>query len=145
MWSVSQWMVAGILVSLSVVDIHYRRIPVDMLVLMNAAVVLYQILVRRESILLVAGGAGVGVLFFLISRVTREGIGYGDSWAILILGIYLGLWGILEILAVTFLLLTVAAVFCLARKRMSRKKTIPFYPFLAAGYLVCIVAGGMRL
>ena len=76
-----------------------------------------------------AGGAGVGILFLLVSKVTREGFGYGDSWAILALGIYLGLWGVLDVLVGTFCFLAVAALVCLTAKKMSRKHTIPFIPF----------------
>lgn len=69
-------------------------------------------------------------------------MGYGDSWAILILGIFLGLWGVLEVLAAAFLLLTLVSVVLLARKRMSRRLSVPFYPFLAAGYLISVWGGG---
>ena len=89
-----------------------------------------------------AGGAGVGILFLLVSKVTREGFGYGDSWAILALGIYLGLWGVLDVLVGTFCFLAVAALVCLTAKKMSRKHTIPFIPFLAAGYLLSVLARG---
>ena len=47
----------------------------------------------------------MGVLFLGFSWATRERMGYGDSWAILILGIFLGLWGLLEVLAAAFFFL----------------------------------------
>ena len=75
--------------------------------------------------------------------ITREGMGYGDSWSILILGIYLGVWKLLEVLSTAFMLLGAAAVICLVGKKMSRKYRLPFLPFLAAGYLCSILAGGM--
>ena len=108
MWEISQMICMGILLSLSVIDIHFRRIPADI----------------------------------LVSKVTREGFGYGDSWAILALGIYLGLWGVLDVLVGTFCFLAVAALVCLTAKKMSRKHTIPFIPFLAAGYLLSVLARG---
>ncbi len=88
------------------------------------------------------GGMGVGAVFFLVSRFTGEGIGYGDSWVILILGIYLGLWEVLEVLAGTCLLLAAASIICMAVKRMSGRGRLPFVPFVAAGYLMSVVCAG---
>ena len=64
-----------------------------------------QIFIEKGDPLLILGGVGVGIAFLGISRLTREGVGYGDSLAILILGICLGLWKSLAVLTVTFLIL----------------------------------------
>ena len=142
MWEISQVFCMGILLSLSVIDIHFRRIPVDILGMASIAALVYQGITRQADLWMAAGGAGVGILFLLVSKVTREGFGYGDSWAILALGIYLGLWGVLDVLAGTFCLLAAASLICLTAKKMSRKHTIPFIPFLAAGYLLSVLTGG---
>ena len=142
MWEISQVFCMGILLSLSVIDIHFRRIPVDILVMASIAALVYQGITRQADLWMAAGGAGVGILFLLVSKVTREGFGYGDSWAILALGIYLGRWGVLDVLAGTFCLLAAASLICLTAKKMSRKHTIPFIPFLAAGYLLSVLTGG---
>ena len=142
MWEISQVFCMGILLSLSVIDIHFRRIPVDILVMASIAALVYQGITRQADLWMAAGGAGVGILFLLVSKVTREGFGYGDSWAILALGIYLGLWGVLDVLAGTFCLLAAVSLICLTAKKMSRKHTIPFIPFLAAGYLLSVLTGG---
>ena len=142
MWEISQMICMGILLRLSVIDIHFRRIPADILVMASIAALAYQGITRQPDLWMAAGGAGVGILFLLVSKVTREGFGYGDSWAILALGIYLGLWGVLDVLVGTFCFLAVAALVCLTAKKMSRKHTIPFIPFLAAGYLLSVLARG---
>lgn len=85
--------------------------------------------------LLWIGGAGIGILFFFISKYTREAIGYGDSWIILLLGIYLGLWDLLWLLSIAFTVTGVLAVFLLAFRKCSRKITIPFVPFLTLAYV----------
>lgn len=140
MWTVSEMVCIGILAGLSVIDIRTRRIPVWSLVVWSIFVCcyqLFQILRGNGDILLVAGGIGIGILSLFISRVTKEGIGYGDSWAVFILGIYLGMWKLIEMLTGALLLLAVYAVICMAVKKMSRKIRLPFFPFLAAGYLLC--------
>lgn len=140
MWELSQMICMGILLSLSVIDIHFRKIPTDILVLASIAALAYQGMTGKADLWLAAGGAGVGILFLMVSIVTREGLGYGDSWAILVLGLYLGLWGVLDVLIVAFGLLAVASIICLTVKKMSRKHSIPFIPFLAAGYLISMLA-----
>lgn len=135
----------GFLVWMSVIDIRSRKLPVCGLVLSNMLAVvwqLYRISIGKEEVIPFLGGIGIGVVFFLISRVTKEGIGYGDSWMILIAGSYLGLWELLEVLAGTCLLLAASSVVCLTVKKMSGRCTLPFVPFLAAGYLLSAVCAG---
>ena len=130
MWTLSQIIGMGMLSVLSIVDIQFRKVPVEILAAANLAVLVYQIMFQKEDLWLVLGGVAVGFVFL------------GISWAILILGIFLGLWGVLEVLAAAFLLLTLVSVVLLARKRMSRRLSVPFYPFLAAGYLISVWGGG---
>lgn len=128
-----------VLAGASAADICFRKIPVKLLLAMNAAAVFYQLAVKEISMILVAGGIGVGIFSLAMSKFTGEGIGYGDSLCMLSLGIYLGLWNVLEVLAITFFILTVGAVFLLLQKKMSRKCTLPFFPFLTAGYLLWFI------
>lgn len=130
----------GVLMAAAVTDIRYRRIPVWILILGNVSAIIYQLLWHREDLLLLAGGVMVGGLFFLLSKVTEESIGYADSWGILCLGIYLGLWKLIEVLAGAFFLLALGAIIVLIRKKMKRKTALPFYPFLTAGYVLWMVA-----
>lgn len=139
MCTVSQMVCLAGLAGLSALDIYFRKIPVNLLILAGAAAAMYQFFVKKEDVCLVAGGMAVGVLFLVIGKVTQESIGYGDGWAVLILGIYLGFWKLLEVLAATCFLLAAASVICMVRRKMSRKAAIPFYPFLMAGYLMCLV------
>lgn len=143
MWEMSQFIVIAVLAGLSVVDIYSRQIPVSVLVGGSLSVLGYQIFIEKGNVWLIIGGIGVGILFLLVSRSTREGIGYGDSWVILILGIYLGVWRLLEVLAAAFLILEAAAVVCLVIKKMSRKYKLPFLPFLTIGYLYSVFARGI--
>lgn len=142
MWTLSQIIGMGILCSFSVTDIQFRRIPAELLAMTNLAVVVYQICLKPVDMYLSAAGAGIGILFLLCSKATRQAIGYADSWAILILGIFLGLWGLVAVLSGAFFLLVLVSMWLLFRRKMRRSCRLPFYPFLAAGYVISICVGG---
>lgn len=81
------------------------------------------------------GGGFFGMVFFLISKYTKESIGYADSWMIFVLGIYLGIWKLTVILGIAFLIAGIWGMGMLLWKKKSRQATFPFLPFLMAGYL----------
>lgn len=134
----------GFLTSGAVMDIQYRSIPGWMLLIEGIMVVVYRIFFSGESMYLWAAGGVVGIVFLLVSRWTREGLGYADSITILLLGLFLGIWELLAVLGTAFLLSGMAAMVCLAVRHWSRKKTMPFLPFLAAAYLITWIAAGIR-
>lgn len=51
-----------------------------------------------------AGGALMGAIFWLISKYTNQAIGYGDSWLLGNMGIYLGGISMLEVATTAFFL-----------------------------------------
>ena len=142
MWSLSYAIGMGILGSLTIADLQFRKVPAEILGAAGIAALVYQAVCRRESLWMILGGAAVGAVFLFLSWVTKEKIGYGDSLAILILGVFLGLWGLVRLLSAAFALLALFSVALLIRKKMRRRLALPFYPFLAAGYLICIYGGG---
>ena len=99
----------------------------------------------ESSIAVVTGGSGawksylaglvIGSFFIVISKATREGLGYGDSWLMCILGGYLGIWNMLELLVVTWMLTAVAAGIILARSRFKKRTSMPLVPLITVGYI----------
>lgn len=147
MSKVVPWMVLAIMISLSVSDLRHRKIPCIGLVIWGVLVVVCQVKAHAggdfpDSLLEILPGIGVGMLFICISRITREAIGYGDSVAIVILGGFLGFWRLLESLAGAFFLCGIWSIgVCMFR----RKKSIPFMPFLTAGYAILLIEQGGAL
>ena len=74
-----------------------------------------------------------GALLAGVSKLTEGRIGLGDGIVVWAVGIWMGFFDLLRILAWSFLLAAGTASVLLARK--SRKKEIPFVPFLAAAFL----------
>lgn len=87
----------------------------------------------------IAAGLLPGVFCLVVSWLSRQGLGYGDSVLILGCGISVGLWPCVEILFLSFFLAGVWAAGLLVFQRVGREKEIPFAPFLLLGALI----GGM--
>lgn len=77
---------------------------------------------------------GAGLL--TISLITHSAIGSGDALAVLACAAALG--GSVEFAALLLSLLLTASfsLFLLIRRKISRKDTLPFLPFLLAGHLL---------
>ena len=74
-----------------------------------------------------------GMGFFLLSFLTREKVGYGDGWVLMMIGLFSGFSRCFLILLIGLLMESVAAVILLAFKKIQRDKEIPFSPFLLLG------------
>lgn len=142
MWTVSRIMAMIILMGLSVMDYKIRKVPRDVLLLCMAGAVVNQMVTQSVDWKLSIAGGAAGIIFLGISKITKEAIGYGDSLAILVLGIYLGIWGLIEVLVTSFFILGVLGLIWIVTKR-KKNFAFPFYPFLTMGYLFGICMGGL--
>lgn len=115
-------------------DIKKKVVSIYLLIGITFAAILAAVFLERDP-KEVLYGVGIGILFFLISKCTREQVGYGDSWLILALGIYTGGSMLMEILAAAgFGAALFSLIFC-ALHTWNRKYAIPFIPFLSAAYI----------
>ena len=128
----------------SVKDIQTRQVSVLLLIVAGLSSLIYQIHSGDMNWAMILGGAAVGGVFLLISKVTREELGYGDSIGILILGIFLGFLRVLTVISITFFLLLCISIPMLWRKKMSKKYALPFYPILTMGYLCMLWIEGIN-
>jgi leader peptidase (prepilin peptidase)/N-methyltransferase len=86
------------------------------------------------------GGLAIGLTVILLSKVTAGKIGMGDGILLCITGIGLGFWRNLELFGLALFLAAILSIFLLFMKRVDRKQSIPFIPFLFIGYLILLVA-----
>lgn len=116
-------------------DWKTKEIPVYMLVLFSISTGLLTFSGSGESIESVIGGVLMGLLFFIISKVTEEAIGYGDSWIILLLGIYLGGMKLLWLLFFASFGAGICSLVHMWKHNWKKSESIPFVPFMAVAYL----------
>lgn len=81
-----------------------------------------------------------GMGFFLLSFLTREKVGYGDGWVLLMIGLFLGFYRCFLILLIGLVMESAVVVVMLALRKIERDREIPFSPFLllGMGVAVCI-------
>lgn len=137
-WFICQCIFLVYIAALAVMDFKYRKLPLKTL-LSGLFIAAAGCLCGREiSPVLLATGGCMGIVFLLISRVSGEYFGYGDSILILIIGIFLGFWNLMYLLLGAFSMAAVFSAVMMIKHRFNRKSSFPFVPFLAAAYL-----GGM--
>ena len=135
MCQVANWFVLILLAVASVIDWRKREIPMSLLFIMSAGVTIFAIYCKDITIWYRLAGGALGMMLFVVSTVTKEAIGYGDSWLILLLGVQLGIFRVLQLLFTASLLAVIFAVFYLWVRKWNRKATLPFVPFLTIAYL----------
>lgn len=135
MCGIIDWVIFVLLGCCGFTDFKRKTIPLYLLIVMSAVVGVSVIFCNTESIWLRVGGAGLGILFFIVSRITKEAVGYGDSWLILLLGVYLGIEKALQLLFAATLGAAVVSLFYLWMRHWKRNATLPFVPFLVVAYL----------
>lgn len=79
-----------------------------------------------------------GILFWGISFVTGEKVGYGDGWLLVMIGLYTGLGKCFIILMTGLMLESAVVLVLLAVRRISTDRTVPFAPFLLLGMGVTV-------
>lgn len=82
-------------------------------------------------------GVGIGVLFCGISFISREGIGWGDSLLLVLLGAAFGGARLLFVLGAALALLLAVALVLFVLRKVGHKDRLPFLPFLFIGFVIC--------
>ena len=143
-----QMVFALVLLSAMILDRKTHQIP-NLLILsvlgIGAILLVAEFLLYRETflttlIMSVAGLLICVVLFYILARLTREGIGMGDVKLISSMGWMLGLASTLVAVLFGLILCTLAACILLFWKRKNKDDRIPFGPFLFFGYILMLLS-----
>lgn len=86
-------------------------------------------------------GALIGLAVLISAKITREKIGYGDGWLLVVTGIYLGFRYNLFLFTISLFLSAAVSIVLLICKKVNRKSTMPFAAFAFLGY--CLMLAGI--
>lgn len=139
MCKIADCIVCIMLIICSISDWKKKEISVIWLVVMSIVITCLAVLCDVVSIRLRMGGILLGLLFLLISKCTKQAIGYADSWLVLLLGIYMGSIQAINLLFCASLLAGGCSVFYLWKHHWKRNSTLPFVPFITISYLGAMV------
>lgn len=80
-------------------------------------------------------GIIIGVFALLFARISRQTLGYGDGLVLCNLGITLGFASCLRVLFLGLCLGGIWALLLIIGRKVNRRSTLPFVPFLFLAYL----------
>lgn len=139
--------VASVLYSLAVIDWKTYKIPnvfVFGLFGFGSVLLVIEILLCQENMLFLAIEKLSGlficvVLFYFLSRITKDGIGMGDVKIIAIIGWMMGFSFTILMVMFSLLICSLVACFLLVVKKKNKNDKIPFGPFLFLGYIGLLI------
>lgn len=128
-----QWsdILIGIIILVAMIeDIKYKSINILVIALFYSAVVLKIMFSSKVELTDVVIGIVVGIGMVLVSIISKQSVGLADSIIILGLGVSYG--GVRAVCILTSALCAVllVAVVLLLFKKVNKKTTIPFIPFI---------------
>lgn len=126
---------------LAVVDFKKKRVSNVLLLIVSGIVIFNNVIFRPISIMSLIGGILIGIILLGISYITRQKIGTGDGFLIMILGAYLGFEGIGVVLLYALTLSAIWSGLLLMIKKVNRHYTIAFIPFIFVGYIGMLIHG----
>lgn len=82
-----------------------------------------------------------GFILYLVSMATKGGLGMGDMKLMAVCGLFLGFSQTTSVLLISLLLTGVIGIGYILLKKASLKSTIPFAPFITAGFVINLLIG----
>ena len=101
-WNLCQIAFFLYLIVLSCMDMKKTQVHLGFLLSGILLAILGGMCERSVTIVEIILGAVTGVLFLLLSKLTEEAFGYGDSILIFITGIFIGFWNLITVLFIAF-------------------------------------------
>lgn len=139
--------VALFLLSAMITDWKTRLIPNKLVlallgvgaVLLAIEFILYHNTALQTLLLSAAGLLFCLVLFYILSRLTKDGISMGDVKLIAAMGWVLGISTTLFAVFFAMLICAIAAIFLLLSKKKNKNDRVPFGPFMFFGYITLLI------
>lgn len=128
-------LVMAALIFNSYLDLRRREISLLAAGVIAAAGIVDMIAGREVGALELMLGLLPGGLCFLLARLTNEGIGYGDAWMLLALGVVSGGEKMLLLSITAIMAAGICAAVLLIFFHKGAKYELPFVPFLLLGFI----------
>lgn len=132
--------IAVILLFCGIMDFYRKKIYLWMPVTGGLLAAVCIFFCKDISLMDRLAGTAIGAAVMLLSYITAGKIGMGDGILLCITGFGLGFWGNMELFCLALMMAAGFSIMLLVLRKANVKKSIPFIPFMLAGYLILIFA-----
>lgn len=132
------------LVTLSLFDIRYRRVPIWLILLggiLSGGMLIYQWRIGESEIADCFFGMIPGIALLLLALSTHKA-GWADGVVTMFLGSVLGFWQCVLAIMLSLILTSVVSLLLMIFRRVDKGTKIPFIPFLTLGFILGGIVGG---
>ena len=141
----------GLLFPMAAVDYRYHQIPNQMLLIgLIIRIILWaaELFIDSTNAIQVGvngvlGAAIIGGFFLLILLFFKNSIGMGDIKLFALMGLYQGLWGLVNSVFYSLCVIFLLSICLLVTKKKKRKDAISFGPSILIGTILAIGLSGM--
>lgn len=136
-----QFLMGSLLGINTILDIKKREISLVSIIIYGIIGIVMLFIEKSTSLSSTVGGFLIGIGIMILNKLTKDGIGIGDGYIVMVTGIYLGFQRNAGLILYAMLLAAGYSVFLLIIKKVDKKEKIPFVPFLFLSYLIgnCIL------
>lgn len=117
-------------------DHKNRKLPMAPMLWLLAVGIPLVFAEKTDSLSNIFFGVGIGAFLCVISKLTDGSIGMGDGLLTILTGLYTGGIFTFICLCFAFLFSAVAALYFISIKKKGKKDSLPFIPFMLAGYIM---------
>lgn len=119
----------------AIYDLKKRTIPLLLILSFGAVILLLSLIQPRPDIVTSCLGAILGIVLLVLSKAFDGAVGEADGLVMLIVGFGMGIYGGCVVLFYGLFLAALVSIVLLCFKKLSKKDSIPFVPFLLVSYL----------
>ena len=129
------------LIAMSTFDLVEKRVPVWLLAaggIPAMVISLYVYVTGKGSWDQILFGMIPGGLLLAVAAVTKK-VGWADGIVLLIIGLLTNMWECMTCFIISLMIMSAVSLFLVVLKRVRKNTTLPYIPFLCAGYLLRVV------
>lgn len=116
-------------------DMRRQTIPIWLIIAGAAAGGIVKIFEHDADVIAILLSVIPGAFLLLFAFLTKEKIGYGDGWMIMVTGVFLGLLNNLILLVFALVIFTVYQLAMILAKKATKKSRAPFVPFILISFI----------
>lgn len=128
------WIISGsYILVMALIDLRKKEIPVIPGIACMAGIFLLRMIGQNQWEEWLPG-VSIGLMLWIVSKISRGAVGEGDALAYMVLGPALGFLEVFEVLMISLFLAALTGSVLILCRRAGKRYAMPFLPFTAAAY-----------